>query len=96
MIWLYENPQVNGLYNVGTGQARNFNDLAHAVYKALNTDPNVTYIDMSESLQPKYQYYTQAKIEKLRLAGYTKDFTSLEHGVEIYVKNFLMLRDPYR
>jgi len=96
MLWLLANPGINGLYNVGTGTARRFDDLAHAVFKALGQEPRITYIDMPESLRPKYQYYTQADLTRLRAAGYDKPFTSLEDGVGCYVKDFLDRDDPYR
>lgn len=96
MLWLYDNPKVNGLYNVGTGQGRTFTDLATAVFAACGRQPKITYIEMPESLQDRYQYYTQADVSKLRKAGYRSDFTSLEDGIARYVKDFLTGSDPYR
>lgn len=75
----------NGLYNIGTGQARSFADLAVAVFNALSIEPNVQYIPMPEDLRGKYQYFTQATIAKLRQAGYHKPFYSLEQGAAEYV-----------
>ena len=93
--WLIDNPQVSGLFNVGTGVARSFKDLAQACFKALNQEARLEYIDMPESLQGKYQYYTQASIEKLRSKGYQKAMTSLEDGVQDYLVNYLQNPDPY-
>lgn len=95
MLWLYDNPQVSGLYNVGTGQARSFADLARAVFAAMGRDPDIQYFDMPEHLRDKYQYFTQAKMERLRAAGYDKPFTALEEGVRRYVQDFLSQEDPF-
>ena len=85
----------NGIYNIGTGQARSFKDLATSVMTSLDKTPHITYIDMPHDLQGKYQYFTQANMAKLRAAGYTTAFTSLEDGVKDYVQNYLMQADPY-
>lgn len=87
--WLLNNPQVNGVYNVGTGLARSWNDLALSVFKALNLAENIEYIEMPNHLQGKYQYFTQAENSKLLEAGWEKGFTSLEDGVKDYVQNYL-------
>ena len=96
MLWLYENPKVSGLFNVGTGKARSFKDLALSVFKAAGIEPKVNYIDMPEDLKNKYQYFTEADISKLREAGYTKPFTELEEGVRQYVQLFMAQQDQYR
>lgn len=96
MLWFYDNQDVNGLYNVGTGQARPFNDLAQALFEASAKPVKINYIDMPQDLKPRYQYYTQADISKLRAAGYQAPFTSLEDGIKDYVENFLSKKDPYR
>jgi ADP-L-glycero-D-manno-heptose 6-epimerase len=96
MMWLLENEQASGLFNVGTGVARSFKDLAIAVYQALGKDPMIQYIPTPENIRDKYQYYTQANMTKLRDAGYDKDFTSLEEGVGFYVQNFLNTDDPFQ
>ncbi len=96
MLWLYDNPKVNGLFNVGSGKARSFKDLAEATFKAAGKPPKITYTDMPEGLRDKYQYYTQADVSKLRKAGYTKPFTELEEGVAKYVKDYLSKGDPYK
>lgn len=80
----------SGLYNVGTGQARSFYDLVSAVFAAMGKDKKIEFIDTPEDIRYKYQYFTEANMEKLREAGYTKAFTSLEEGVDDYVKNYLI------
>jgi ADP-L-glycero-D-manno-heptose 6-epimerase len=96
MLWLYDNRQVSGLFNLGTGKARSFKELAEAMFKAAGKTPKITYVDMPVSLRDKYQYYTQADMQKLRAAGYTKPFTELEEGVMRYVRDYLSKADPYR
>ena len=95
VLWLLANPQVNGLYNVGSGQARSFKDLASAAFSALGKPPAIHYIDMPEELRGKYQYFTQADMSRLRAAGYTDPFYSLEDGVKDFVQNYLGQEDPY-
>ena len=90
MLWLYENDSVNGLFNVGTGQARSFRDLAEATFAAAGKESKITYIEMPQEIREKYQYYTQANMQKLRAAGYEKPFTSLEEGVQDYVQNYMV------
>jgi ADP-L-glycero-D-manno-heptose 6-epimerase len=80
-LWLAEADRPGGLYNCGTGQARSWLDLAQAVYAAMEVVPQIDFIDMPAHLQPKYQYYTRAEMEKLYAAGYDKVFTPLEEGV---------------
>lgn len=96
MVWLYDNPQVSGLYNVGTGKARSFKDLAEGTFKAASKPAKINYMDMPESLREKYQYYTQADMTKLQAAGYTKPFTELEDGIEKFVRDYMSKSDPYR
>ena len=96
MKWLWESPDVSGLFNVGTGQARSFADLAGATLEAMGVEPRIEYIDMPEAMRPRYQYYTQADTAKLRAAGYIAPFTGLEEGVRRYVQDFLQNADPYR
>ena len=95
MLWLYDNPNVSGIFNVGTGKARSFKDLAEATFKAAGKPSKINYIDMPEGLREKYQYYTQADMTKLRAAGYDKPFTELEDGIGKYVRDFLSKSDPY-
>ena len=80
----------SGLYNLGTGKARSFYDLAANTFKAMGKDVNIEFVDIPEDIRDKYQYFTEANMTKLREAGYDKEFTSLEDGVEDYVKNYLM------
>ncbi|MGE0252053.1 MAG: ADP-glyceromanno-heptose 6-epimerase [Dongiaceae bacterium] len=96
MLWLYENSKVNGLFNLGTGKARSFKDLAHSVFDALGKEPKINYIDTPPEIRSKYQYFTEAKMDRLRTAGYAKPFTSLEDGVKDYVQNYLTAVDPYK
>jgi len=79
----------NGLYNLGTGTARTFNDLVKATFASLDEEPNIVFIDMPEDIRDKYQYFTEAKMKKLRDAGYTKPFYSLESGIDEYVRGYL-------
>ena len=95
MLWLYHHPRINGLFNVGTGESRSFLDLAKAVYVALGKEPNISFRDMPEELRKHYQYFTQANMQKLKAAGYSKPFTRLEDGVAAYVKEYLATDDPY-
>ena len=80
----------SGIYNLGTGKARSFYDLAAATFKAMGKEVNIEFIDIPEDIRDKYQYFTEANMNKLKAAGYDKDFTSLEDGVEDYVRNYLM------
>jgi len=80
----------NGLFNIGTGSARSWNDLVSAIFNSMGKPMNIEYIEMPEYLREKYQYFTQAELTKLREAGYTKEISSIEKGVEDYVKNYLM------
>ena len=85
----------SGLYNLGTGKARSFNDLLTAVFKSINKEPVIEYIDTPRDIRDKYQYFTEADMSKLIDAGYKKNFYSLEEGVKEYVKNFLIERNYY-
>lgn len=95
VLWLLDHPRVSGLFNVGSGEARSFYDLAASTFAALGLEPKIGYKEMPESLRPKYQYYTKANLEKLRSVGYDKPMTRLEDGVRQYVQNFLNTEDPY-
>ncbi|MBM3351606.1 MAG: ADP-glyceromanno-heptose 6-epimerase [Betaproteobacteria bacterium] len=88
-------PTTNGIYNIGTGKARSFKDLATSVMQSMQRAPHITFIDMPEDLQGKYQYFTEASMTKLTKAGYTQPFHSLEEGVRDYVQNYLMQEDKY-
>lgn len=96
VMWLLENPQVSGLYNCGTGQARSFHDLVTAVYGAMDKQPDINFVPTPEQIRDKYQYFTQADMGRLKAAGYARPFTSLEDGVTAYVSEFLATGDPYR
>jgi ADP-L-glycero-D-manno-heptose 6-epimerase len=95
MLWLLDNPQVHGLFNVGSGKARSFADLAKAVYDAAGVAPQITYRDMPEAMRGRYQYFTEANLDKLRKTGFAAPTTSLEDGVRLYVQNYLAKPDPY-
>jgi len=79
----------NGLYNLGTGTARTFNDLVKATFAGLDKEADIVFIDMPEDIRDKYQYFTEANMQKLRNAGYTKPFYSLESGIDEYVRGYL-------
>jgi ADP-L-glycero-D-manno-heptose 6-epimerase len=96
MMWLMDNPQVSGLFNLGTGNARSFLDLASAVYRSLGKEPYIKYVDTPQQIRDKYQYFTEAKMDRLIAAGYGKPFTPLEEGVRLYVQDYLAAPDPFR
>ena len=96
VLWLLHNEEVCGLFNCGTGKARSFADLSNAVYRAMDLEPLVKYIDTPLAIRDKYQYFTEAKMQRLRHAGYDKPMAELEDGVATYVRNFLDADDPYR
>ena len=87
--WLMNNQPASGIYNVGTGKARSFEALVNATFKGLDLEPNIEYIDMPLDLRETYQYFTEADMRKLRDAGYSDEFYSLEEGVYEYVRNYL-------
>lgn len=95
MWWLLEHKNVNGIFNVGTGAARTWNDLAGAVFAAMNLPARIEYIDMPAHLAGKYQYYTEARMERLAAAGYDAPMRTLEQGITDYVQNYLQAPDPY-
>ena len=96
VIWFFLENEKSGIYNVGTGEARSFNELVRAVAKAMDIEPKIKYIDMPEEIKNQYQYFTQASIVKLRRAGYQKQFTSLEKAVSDYISNYLSKIDYRR
>lgn len=89
ILFMMDHPEINGLFNLGTGKARSFYDLATATFRAMKLEPKIKYIDMPETLRPKYQYFTEAVMDKLRSVGYQEAFTSLEEGASDYVCNYL-------
>ena len=94
--WLSKNEQVNGVYNLGSGTARTFEDMAKAVFAAADRSPEIEYTPMPPAIRDKYQYYTQAHMERLQAAGYDQPMTGLEEGVGDYVRRYLSQPDPYR
>lgn len=93
--WLFKNQDVNGIFNLGTGKARTWNDLIGAVFNAMGIEPNIKYIEMPEELRNQYQYFTQAEMNKLSAAGCPVAFSSLEDSVRDYVVNYLQQADPH-
>jgi ADP-L-glycero-D-manno-heptose 6-epimerase len=94
--WLLETPSISGVFNVGTGVARSFRDLVTAMFRALGMAPAIEYIDMPPAIRDRYQYFTEAKVEKLRRAGYNAGFMPIEDAVAHYVSRFLNQPDRYR
>jgi ADP-L-glycero-D-manno-heptose 6-epimerase len=95
MIFLSQTPTASGLFNLGTGKARSFADLARAVFAGMGRPPEIEFIDTPVAIRDKYQYFTQASMKRLRASGYDRPFTSLEDGVGRYVSEFLATEDPY-
>lgn len=93
--WMMENQAAPGLYNVGTGKARTFNDQVSAIFSSIGLAPLIEYIDTPEDIRASYQYFTEADMSKLRQAGYDRPFHSLEEGVKDYVQNFLVKKEYY-
>lgn len=96
VAWLSKNEQVNGIYNLGSGTARTFADMAKAVFAAAGRPEKIEYTPMPPQIRDKYQYFTQAHMERLHAAGYTQPMTSLEDGISDYVGGYLSQPDPYR
>ena len=96
VAWLLATPEVNGVFNLGSGQARSFEDLARAVFAAAGQPAQIDYIPMPTEIRDHYQYFTEARMERLASAGYSGAFTSLEDGVADYVRSYLATDDPYR
>jgi ADP-L-glycero-D-manno-heptose 6-epimerase len=94
--WLTRSPGVNGIFNLGSGQARSFEDMARAMFAAAGKTAQIDYSPMPPAIRDKYQYYTQAHMERLLQAGYNQPFTSLEDGIGDYVKRYLSQPDHYR
>ena len=96
IAWLLTAPEISGIYNAGSGRARSFLDLAHATFAAAGIAPSVAYVDTPEAIRDRYQYFTEARMDRLRAAGYPGQSTPLEEGVRRYVQDFLSRADPYR
>jgi len=94
--WLVQNPQVNGIFNLGSGSGRSFADMAKAVFRAAGREPQIDYTAMPPAIRDKYQYFTEARMDRLMAAGYPKPMTPLEEGIEDYVRSYLSQPDPYR
>ena len=94
-LWLADNPSAQGIFNVGTGEARTFEDLARSVFTAMSRDVDIEFVDTPEAIRDRYQYFTQADMSRLRDAGYDRPATSLEDGVGQYVGDYLTAEDPY-
>lgn len=89
-LYFLDNPTVNGIYNVGSGKARTWNALVTALFNAVGKPVNIEYIELPEHLREKYQYFTEANLNKIKSVGYNQQITSLEDGINDYVKNYLM------
>jgi len=96
ILWLLEREDISGVFNAGSGQARSFADLARATFAAAGTEPSIAYIDMPEAIRDRYQYFTEASMDRIRALGYGGQSTPLEEGVRRYVQDFLAQPDPYR
>lgn len=88
-LFFHDRPDVGGLFNCGTGEARTWLDLAHAIFAAMEREPDIRFIDIPEHIRDKYQYFTEADMDKLHAAGYAAPFTAIEDGVRDYVRNYL-------
>ena len=89
LIYFMETRKNSGIYNLGTGQARSYLDLGKACFDVLGLEYNIEFIDIPIDIRDKYQYFTQANIEKLRSVGYSKPFHSLEEGINDYISYYL-------
>ncbi len=96
MLWLYDHPEVNGLFNLGTGKATRFSELMGALFRAHGREPALVYVDTPEEIRDRYQYFTEARMDRLRAAGYDRPFADVETGVADYVARYLAQPDPYR
>ncbi|MDD5436577.1 MAG: ADP-glyceromanno-heptose 6-epimerase [Candidatus Omnitrophica bacterium] len=84
LLHFFKNPERSGIFNLGCGRAQSWNDLAGAMFAALGKEPHIDYVEMPETLRPKYQYFTEAKMDKLRRSGYAREFTPLKDAVRDY------------
>ena len=94
-FWLMQHQPGSGIYNLGTGKARSFNDLVKATFAGLDLLPKIEYIDMPEDIRSTYQYFTEANMQKIRSVGYVDEFYSLERGIDDYVRNYLLREKIY-
>ena len=88
-LFFFDNPYINRVFNIGTGETRTWNDLVIAVFVAMGRKPNIEYIEMPASIRNQYQYFTQADLSKLRRAGYSEPITPLEDAIRDYIQNYL-------
>ena len=95
LLFFLENQKHQGIYNVGTGKARSYLDLTHAVFESMKKDPEIEFVDPPGDLMSRYQYFTEADIQKLRKIGYTRPFVELEKGVSKYVSHYLLKEECY-
>ena len=95
VLWLLKRGEYKGIYNVGTGKARSFADLANSVFAAMNKPASISYADTPPEIRENYQYFTQAEMGRLRALGYNRPFTELEDGIRDYVQNYLLAADGY-
>lgn len=95
MVWFFEHPKTAGIFNLGSGKAESWNDLAHAIFKACGKPPAIEYIEMPDNLKNQYQYFTKADLTKLTTTGCPARFSDLDSGVADYIKNYLSKPDPY-
>ncbi|RLD11446.1 MAG: ADP-glyceromanno-heptose 6-epimerase [Chlamydiae bacterium] len=95
MAYFFEHPDIGGIYNIGTGKAQSWNELANAMFAALNVKGEIEYIDMPDQLKDKYQYFTKADLTKLRRAGCDYEFMTLKDSIADYIQNHLMKSNPY-
>jgi ADP-L-glycero-D-manno-heptose 6-epimerase len=93
--WLADRPDVNGVFNLGSGRARSFKEMAEAVFAAAGVAPQIDFVPMPLALRDRYQYFTEARLDRLRAAGYDGQLTSLEDGIGDYVRGYLASPDPY-
>ena len=96
VLWLLDHPGVSGLFNAGTGRGSTWSELIGSLFRALGEEPRIEFVEMPEELRDRYQYRTEARMQKLRAAGYDREFHSVEEGVADYVRNYLATGDPYR
>ncbi len=95
MTWFYQNPKWKGIYNLGTGYAQSWNELASAIFKACGKPKNIEYVEMPDSIKNQYQYFTQSDLTKLTKTGCPVSFKNLDEGVMDYVQNYLLKKDFY-
>ena len=95
MLWFYHHPEAKGIFNLGSGKAQSWNDLAHAIFKACHKPVNIEYVEMPDSIKNQYQYFTEADLTKLRKTGCPAPSSDLEAGVRDYIQNYLSKPNPY-